>query len=368
MGKRESSVANLVVPDPSFWAGKRVFLTGQTGFKGAWLWLWLLRLGAIPTGLALAPESGPNLWREIGGDGCGIGDIRDADKVLQHMARAQPDVVLHLAAQALVRRSYAEPFETIGTNVIGTMHVLDAVRRTPSVKALVSVTTDKVYLNREWVWPYRESDALGGYDPYSASKACAEILTAAWRQSFLAEQGVKVATARAGNVIGGGDWSVDRLIPDCLAALARGEPVTIRNPHATRPWQHVLEPLAGYLLLAQHLYEQSGSDFARAWNFGPNPSDVQPVSWVADRMVEAWGHNARWIYNGDGGPHEAGLLAIDAAQARAELGWRPLLSLREALSWTVDWARRHGSGEDARSLVLEQIQAYEARGVSLAHC
>lgn len=357
----------LVGPDPAFWAGKRVFLTGQTGFKGAWLWLWLRRLGAIPMGFALEPAPGPNLWREVGAseDEAWVGDIREAQELARRMEAAKPEIVLHLAAQALVRRSYAEPVETIATNVVGTMNVLEAVRRTESVKAVVSVTTDKVYLNREWVWPYREDDALGGRDPYGASKACAEILTAAWRQSFLADRGTKVATARAGNVIGGGDWSADRLLPDCIAALGRGEPILVRNPHATRPWQHVLEPLCGYLLLAQRLCQEDGHDFAEAWNFGPDPADVRSVTWVANRIVEAWGAGAQWKPSDESGPHEAGLLAVDAAKARAHLGWCPRLSLREALAWTIDWARRHNAGEAARSLVLEQIEAYERRTTTL---
>jgi len=353
----------MVRLDPDFWGGRRVFVTGHTGFKGAWLWLWLRRLGAIPTGFALKPEPGPSLWREVGaaeGENW-LGDIRDADALVSHMEIAKPEIVIHLAAQALVRRSYVEPTQTVATNVTGTMNVLEAVRRTSSVKAVVSVTTDKVYANREWVWPYREEDALGGYDPYSASKACAEIVTAAWRQSFLNERGVRVATARAGNVIGGGDWSVDRLLPDCIAALERGQPIHIRNPHSTRPWQHVLEPLSGYLLLAQRLCQQGASSFAEAWNFGPYPGDVRPVGWIADRIVEAWGANAQWVRKGDDGLHEAGLLAVDASKAHAKLGWHPRLTLLEALNWTVDWARRHKAGKAASSLIFEQIDAYEAR-------
>jgi CDP-glucose 4,6-dehydratase len=271
---------------------------------------------------------------------------------------------MHLAAQPLVRKSYAEPVETMTTNVIGTMNVLEAARQAGSVKAIVVVTTDKVYANREWVWAYRETDRLGGHDPYSASKACAELVTDAWRKSFLDGQGVNVATARAGNVIGGGDWSADRLIPDCLAALARGAAIHIRNPKATRPWQHVLEPLAGYLVLAERLHNDAvqglrPSAFAQAWNFGPEPADVQPVSWLADRMVAQWGDGARWEQSVSNGPHEAGLLAVDTAKAKAHLGWRPRLPLRDALDWTINWARRHGAGEPAGDLVLAQIATYE---------
>lgn len=352
----------LVTPDRSFWAGKRIFLTGNTGFKGSWLWLWLIRLGAVPTGFALAPEPRRSLWPEIIPDdpGSWMGDICNLAELDRRMTEARPEIVLHFAAQSLVRRSYVEPVDTIMTNVVGTMNVLEAVRNVESVKAVVSVTTDKVYLNREWVWPYREDEPLGGFDPYSASKACAEIVTAAWRQSFLADCDVRVATARAGNVIGGGDWAADRLIPDCIASLARGESIAVRNPHATRPWQHVLEPLSGYLLLAEALFQEDGAAVAEAWNFGPDSADVRPVSWIVDRIVEAWGNGAGWHFAGDMGPHEAGLLAVDASKASHRLGWRPRLPLRDAVCWTVDWARRHNQGEPARALVLEQIQTYEA--------
>lgn len=358
-------MAPVVGPHPAFWAGRRVLLTGHTGFKGAWLWLWLTKLGAEVTGFALAPEGEPNLCALAGIEaepGARRGDIREAADLARVMAEAEPEIVLHLAAQALVRRSYAEPLETLATNVVGTANLLEAVRRTPTVRAVLSVTTDKCYLNREWVWPYREDEALGGHDPYSASKACAEIVTAAWRQSFLAERGVAVATARAGNVIGGGDWSADRLVPDCLAAMARGDTVRIRNPQATRPWQHVLEPLSGYLVLAERLHAQAtgqAPDVAEAWNFGPDMADVQPVSVLAERLAALWGEGAAWAATPDAGPHEAGLLAVDAAKARARLGWRPRLGLETALAWTVDWHKRQGAGEDARHLVLDQIAAYE---------
>ncbi|MDB5589616.1 MAG: CDP-glucose 4,6-dehydratase [Enterovirga sp.] len=363
MGQRIGTVAALVGPDPAFWAGRRVLLTGQTGFKGAWLWLWLKRLGAVPFGLGLPAETEPSLHElaGIGGDSASrIGDIRDPAAVAAAFAAAQPEVVLHLAAQALVRRSYAEPVATLATNVLGTVNVLEAARATSSVRAVVSVTTDKCYENREWVWPYRESDPLGGHDPYSASKACAEIVTAAWRRSFLAAAGVGVATARAGNVIGGGDWSADRLVPDCLAALGRSESVAIRNPAATRPWQHVLEPLSGYLLLAERLCRSDAPDVAGAWNFGPEIGDVQPVSVLADRLVELWGGSARWHLVEGAQPHEAGLLAVDASKARIGLGWRPRLGLDEALSWTVSWERGRREGRDPARLVLEQIAAYES--------
>lgn len=353
----------LVSPDPAFWAGKRVFLTGQTGFKGAWLWQWLLRLGAHPAGWALDPETSPNLWSETDGDEAGRGDLRDAEGLRAAMREAAPDIVLHLAAQALVLRSYRDPAGTVASNVLGTMNLLEAVRQAPSVRALLCVTTDKVYLDRGHAHSYREEDPLGGRDPYSASKACAEILAAAWRHSFLDEAGVAVATARAGNVIGGGDWSADRLVPDCLAAFGRGETVSIRHPAATRPWQHVLEPLCGYLLLAESLHRAAtgeGPAVQGAWNFGPDPREARPVSWIADRIAASWGEGARWRRRDGAGPRETGFLAVDAAKARRHLGWQPRLSLDQALDWTVAWHRRHAAGVPAVDLIREQIAVYEA--------
>ena len=357
-------MAGLVNPSPAFWAGKRVLVTGHTGFKGAWLWAWLRRLGAEPFGYALAPDTEPSLAVLSGiadAPTSVVGDIRDGEATTREMQRIRPDVVLHLAAQALVRRSYDEPAETFETNVMGTIRVLEAVRRTPSVRAVVVVTSDKCYENREWCWAYREDEALGGYDPYSASKAGSELVASAWRRSFLSSEGgrtVGVATARAGNVIGGGDWALDRLVPDCVRALGADRPVMIRSPHATRPWQHVLEPLSGYLVLAERLWAEPAT-FAQAWNLGPSLEQVQPVSWVVDRVTRIWGDGARWELVGGDHPHEASFLAVDASKARARLEWQPRLSLHDALAWTVEWHKRHASGDSPRALVDEQIQRYE---------
>jgi CDP-glucose 4,6-dehydratase len=356
----------LVNPSPAFWAGKRVLVTGHTGFKGTWLWMWLRRLGAEPFGYALAPDTEPSLavlCGVAGAPGSVVGDIRDGAALAREMQRIRPDVVLHLAAQALVRRSYDEPVETFETNVMGTIHVLEAVRRASSVRAVVVVTSDKCYENREWCWPYREDEALGGYDPYSASKAGTELVAAAWRRSFLGARGadrggVGVATARAGNVLGGGDWAVDRLVPDCVRALGAGRTVAIRSPHATRPWQHVLEPLSGYLILAERLWAQPDA-FAEAWNLGPSLDQVQPVSWVVDRVARLWGDGARWELVGGDHPHEASFLAVDASKARARMGWQPRLALHDALAWTVEWHKREAAGEPVPQLVDEQIQRYE---------
>jgi CDP-glucose 4,6-dehydratase len=366
VGKRECTVAHAVTPDASFWAGKRVFLTGHTGFKGAWLALWLKRLGADVTGYGLAPDTTPNLCdlAEVEQHVRSIrGDIRDGAAVAAAMGTAAPEIVLHLAAQPLVRRSYLEPVLTFETNLLGTIHVLEAVRRTPSVAAIVVITTDKCYENRDWVWAYRESDALGGHDPYSASKACAEIAVAAWRRSFLmrphaADHVVPIASARAGNVIGGGDWADDRLIPDCIRAFTTGTPALIRNPHATRPWQHVLEPLCGYLMLTERLWHE-GSDHAVAWNFGPAVEDVQPVSHIVGQLVTEWDGGARWLAEGHDHPREDSLLAVDASMARTKLGWQPRLRLVEAISWTVHWYKCQLRGKSASRLIEEDISRYE---------
>jgi len=360
-----------------FWNGRRVFLTGHTGFKGGWLALWLAHLGANVRGYALDPSTDPNLFMaaRVGDVVDDVrGDIRDATRLDSSMREFRPEVVFHLAAQPLVRYSYEDPIGTYETNVIGTARVLDAVRRTPSVRAVVSVTTDKCYENKEWVWPYRETDPLGGYDPYSSSKACAEIVSAAFRQSYfpvdrLAEHGVAIATARAGNVIGGGDWSTDRLIPDLVRGFLSGEPVRIRRPHAIRPWQHVLEPLHGYMRLAEELLAGApgAARFATAYNFGPNEEDARPVSWIAERMTGFWGEGASWVLDDNHGPHEAGYLRLDSSRARRDLAWTPHLRLETALEWLVQWYRAWQSGlgakestttSDMQELTVSQISAY----------
>jgi CDP-glucose 4,6-dehydratase len=354
--------------ESKIWAGKRVFLTGHTGFKGGWLALWLAYLGAEVRGYSLDPYTTPNLFDEaqIESKVEDIrGDIRDASRLENALTAFAPEVIFHLAAQPLVRLSYADPITTYETNVIGTARVLDAVRRTPSVRAVVSITTDKCYENNEWVWGYRETDPLGGYDPYSSSKACAEIVSAAYRQSYfptdrISEHRVAIATARAGNVIGGGDWSLNRLIPDLVRGLASGKPVAIRQPHSIRPWQHVLEPLQGYLALAARMLTPEAARYSTAYNFGPADDDVRPVSWIADRMTEAWGADASWFVDEHRSVHEAGYLKLDSSRARADLGWAPRLRLADALDWLVGWYKAHAGGEDMQAYTLEQIVRYEA--------
>ncbi|HTQ36221.1 MAG TPA: CDP-glucose 4,6-dehydratase [Steroidobacteraceae bacterium] len=346
--------------DPAFWRGKRVLLTGHTGFKGSWLSLWLQHLGARLAGLALDAPTNPNLF-EVAAVGRGmassVGDIRGLETVIGTVKAFQPEILIHMAAQPLVRLSYKEPIETYATNVMGTAHVLEAVRQCGSVRCAVVVTTDKCYENREWDWGYRENDPMGGHDPYSSSKGCAELVTAAYRRSFLGSAGVALASARAGNVIGGGDWAADRLVPDVLRAFAGGQQVTIRSPDSTRPWQHVLEPLGGYLLLAERMWGDARS-YAEGWNFGPDEGDARPVRWIVERMARLWGEGAGWRLDDADHPHEANYLRLDTSRARHHLGWRPRWNLEGALARTVSWHRAWIKGGDMRRICLEQIGEY----------
>lgn len=358
-----------LVIDPVFWRGKRVLVTGHTGFKGSWLSLWLQQLGAKVTGFALAPPSNPSLFEraEVGrGMHSMIGDVRDASALARAVQGAAPDIVIHMAAQSLVRTSYAQPVETYATNVMGTVHLLEAVRATPSVRAALVVTSDKCYANREWVWGYREDEAMGGHDPYSSSKGCAELVTAAYRSSFFAaEARVAVATARAGNVIGGGDWAKDRLVPDAMRGFASGVTVPVRHPDAVRPWQHVLEPLAGYLLLCERLF--AGAEHAAdAWNFGAEDGDSRPVSWIIARLASRWGEGAHWETVAAPPLHEATLLRLDCSRSRHLLGWRSLLTLDETLDWIVEWHRGALADRSTRELTEAQIARYQSRATRVS--
>ena len=348
------------------WRGLRVFLTGHTGFKGSWLSLWLRRRGAQVRGYALDPATDPNLFTAAS-VGSGVddirGDIRDCAKLESAMREFRPEVVFHLAAQPLVRRSYVDPLGTYATNLMGTAHVFEATRKTPSVRAVVCVTTDKCYQNQEWVWPYRETDPLGGHDPYSSSKACAEILSAAYRSSFfpadrLHEHHVAIATARAGNVIGGGDWSEDRLVPDLIRGFQSGQPVLIRQPNAIRPWQHVLDPLHGYMLLAEGLLAQQG-ECATSFNFSPSDEGALTVERIATRLASMWGEGASWVRDSAPTVHEAKILRLDASKARTMLGWQPRLGIDSALDWTTNWYRSWHQGADMRKETEAQIAQFE---------
>jgi len=351
--------------NPDFWKGKRVLLTGHTGFKGSWLSLWLQSMGTQVVGYALAPPSNPSLFdvAEVGkGMTSIIGDIRDLEHLRKVFAEHRPEIVIHMAAQSLVRYSYVEPVETYSTNVMGTVNLLEAVRATCNVKAVVNVTSDKCYENREWMWGYRENEAMGGYDPYSNSKGCAELVTSAYRNSYFhpekyATHGVAIASARAGNVIGGGDWAEDRLIPDIMRAITQGKPVNIRSPYAIRPWQHVLEPLSGYLVLAQKLYEE-GSTYAEGWNFGPNDQDAKPVQWIVEKLTQSWGEGASWVLDGGNHPHEAHYLKLDCSKAKMRLDWAPRWHLDQALSAIIEWQRAYCDGKNMRELTLSQINTY----------
>lgn len=350
----------------SAWKGRRVFLTGHTGFKGSWLTLWLHQLGATVCGYSLAPPSQPSLF-EVARIGKLVhhveGDVCDQQRLQRAMQEFSPSLVLHLAAQSLVRRSYAEPALTYATNVMGTVNVLESIRHTDSVKAAVMITTDKCYENREWQWGYRENDRLGGHDPYSNSKACAELVSSAYRDSFfpaddLQSHGVAIATARAGNVIGGGDWACDRLIPDLMRGFSLNEKVLIRNPNAIRPWQHVLEPLRGYLQLAEKLLAGK-RDFATAWNFGPSEEDARPVKWIVEEIARKWSPTASWMLDEGPHPHEATYLKLDCARARNLLGWNPALGLSDALQLIVEWYKQWQAGSDMQKITLDQIAAYQ---------
>ena len=354
---------------PSFWRNRKVFVTGHTGFKGSWLSLWLKKLGAHVTGFALEPPTTPSLFQVANvaqGMRSIIGDIRDANTLIDAMRTAAPEVVVHLAAQPLVQYSYTHPVETYATNVLGTVNLFEAVRQSPTVRAVVNVTTDKCYENQEWVWGYRENEPMGGFDPYSSSKGCAELVTAAYRNSYFnpahyTEHRVAIASARAGNVVGGGDWGANRLIPDMLRAIVAGESVLIRSPHAIRPWQHVLEPLSAYLLLAEKLHTE-GVPYAEAWNIGPADDDAKPVAWIVEQIAQSWGIGASWQLDPNPHPHEAHYLKLDCAKARSRLGWHPRWSLSEALNSIVAWHKAHQSGADMQQMCLEQILTYETSG------
>ena len=348
--------------NPTFWQGKRVLLTGHTGFKGSWLSLWLQSMGAVIRGVALEAPTEPalfNVAQVADGMDHQIADIRDYEAIQELMTEFQPEIVIHMAAQPLVRLSYQQPIETYATNVMGTVHVLEAARQAGSVRAIVNITTDKCYENREWVWGYREDEPMGGHDPYSNSKGCAELVGSAYRRSFLKDAGIAMATARAGNVIGGGDWAADRLVPDILRALEKREPVLVRNPHAIRPWQHVLEPLSGYLLLAERLYEHGQVD-AEGWNFGPRDEDARPVQWIVEHLCANWSHGATWSLQPGEHPHEANFLKLDISKARQRLHWTPRWSLETALTRITEWHQAWLAKQDMRALCLQQISQYQA--------
>lgn len=352
--------------DASFWQNKRVFVTGHTGFKGSWLSLWLNQLGADVHGYALEADTSPSLFKLAKLDDLThstIADIKNADKLTAVMQQVKPDIVFHLAAQPLVRESFTNPTETFATNVMGTVNVLEACRQCESVVAALMVTTDKCYENKEWQWGYRENEALGGHDPYSASKACTELVTQSWRLSFMGKNGedkrrCHIATARAGNVIGGGDWAKDRLIPDLLNAIANNEDVVLRNPKAIRPWQHVLEPLSGYLMLAEKLYSE-GDGWAQAWNFGPHDSDAREVSWIAQCLIDACDSSSTWQLDKLHQPHEAQQLKLDCSKARQQLGWQPVWDLNSCIEQIAAWHMAWKTGGDVRTICVDTIKAYQ---------
>lgn len=366
---RHSEMENLVISS-AFWLGKRVFVTGHTGFKGSWLSLMLSRLNARATGYALEPPTTPNLFT-LAGLGNYIddvrGDVRDLDHLRAAMVAVAPEIVVHMAAQPLVRAAYSDPVGTYETNVMGTVNVLEAVRSVASVRAVLIVTTDKCYENRDWVWGYRETDALGGHDPYSNSKACAELVTGAYRDSFFgARQDVRILSARAGNVVGGGDFATDRILPDAVRAFVSGRALKVRSPDAVRPWQHVLEPLTGYLMLIEKaMTADNAAAFDGGFNFGPGMGAEQSVEALLDKFIAAWGREARWERDGDQHPHEARLLRLDTAKARETLGWTPLLDFDQTTQWTAQWYRAFAERGDVLEATLQQVDRYLGQRVRL---
>lgn len=359
--------------NPSFWQDKKVFITGHTGFKGSWLTVWLQEMGAIVKGYALAPPTSPSLFEEadvIKGITSEEGDIRNFLQLKASIEKFEPEIVFHMGAQPLVRRSYDDPIETYSTNVMGTVNLLEAIKQVGGVKAIINITSDKCYENREWEWGYRENEAMGGYDPYSNSKGCAELVASSYRQSFFNKDnyhfhGCALASVRAGNVIGGGDWAEDRLIPDMLRAFGRGIPVEIRNPQSIRPWQHVLEPLSGYITVAEYLYSD-GPEFAEGWNFGSREEDAKPVEWIVRQLVEQWGEKASWKLTLVEQPHEAHYLKLDCSKAKMRLNWTPLWDLEESLVRIVEWQKKWLLGEDMREHTLKEVREY-MMGLSLEH-
>lgn len=349
--------------NPNFWRGKRVFITGHTGFKGGWLSLWMQSLGAELKGFALDPPLTPNLFTEAKISQCmesEIGDIRSYEAIQNSICSFNPEIIFHMSAQPLVRYSYKNPIETYATNVMGSVHLLESIRHIDSVRVVVNVTTDKCYENKEWIWGYRENEAMGGYDPYSSSKACSELISSAYCRSYFSDIGIGLATARAGNVIGGGDWAEDRLIPDILRSISRGLPAVIRNPNSIRPWQHVLEPLSGYMMLAEALWSNP-TLYSGGWNFGPNDSDSKPVAWIAEELCRAWGNQASWHVDTGSHPHEATYLKLDISKAQKLLGWKPAWSLSQALDSITEWHKNWINSVDVRSLCLQQINQYSHR-------
>jgi CDP-glucose 4,6-dehydratase len=365
VAKRHRSLEGMVMNLP-FWKNKRVLITGHTGFKGSWLSLWLQKNGARVIGYALQPPTEPSLFvsaKVAGGMISTIGDVRNLQSLSQLIIEQEPEIVFHMAAQALVRRSYEDPTDTFSTNIMGTANILEAIRTSDSVKSAVIITSDKCYENNEWIYGYRENDPMGGHDPYSSSKGCAELVTSAYIRSFFSPNNKRktkssVATARAGNVIGGGDWSKDRLVPDIMASISKNNSVTIRYPRAIRPWQHVLEPLRAYLMLAEKLY-QGGNEYAGAWNFGPDDQDAKPVSYIVDAITQKLGEGARWVVDSNEHPHEATYLKLDCTKAKQLLGWYPVIKLPMALNWIVEWYQCFKNSEDMHQHTLGQINRYE---------